>query len=209
VRSTLMAPVSRSGGVGGKAGATRRFGTRAGAVRRERRERASVAGGTAGACRGRGRGSARRGACTWGSSWAPAAGGATSRPSCRRAARRLARHAGHAGRARARGHGTRAAEWQREEGETGRRMKEEKKRGGGEKEKGRGEIGKREKERRKGKNDACQRDSRRRPWPVGHARDNCAMCEGKRGRVGVARRMAVARGRQPAERCGTGRRRGC
>jgi hypothetical protein len=56
VRSALMAPVSRSGGAGGKAGATRRFGTRAGAVLRERRERASAAGGTAGARRGEGSG---------------------------------------------------------------------------------------------------------------------------------------------------------
>ncbi|PVH38942.1 hypothetical protein PAHAL_5G394100 [Panicum hallii] len=126
-----MVPVSWSGGAGGEAGATRQFGTRAGAVRRERRgrrQRQEAQWRT----QGKGRGGASSVACTWGSSSVPVAGSATSRPSD--AAVDAAR--GARGRARALGHGKCVAGWQRKEEETGRRRKEEKKRRG-EKEKGR------------------------------------------------------------------------
>jgi hypothetical protein len=129
-----------------------------------------------------------------------------------------------------------------EQGEEGRREKKREE----EKEKGEKEMGKKEKEKRRGgkkengekrkkeKNDACRRNSRRRPWPVGHARVTLARCaRRKRGKIASApivaatavgrpcacviralretKRIAPAliaekrsRGRRTAERCGTG-----
>ncbi|PUZ71419.1 hypothetical protein GQ55_2G311400 [Panicum hallii var. hallii] len=135
-----MAPVSWSGGAGGEAGATRQFGTRAGAVRRERRGRRQRQEAQRRA-QGKGRGGASSVACTWGSSSVPVAGSATSRPSD--AAVDAARGAHRRARAQhGRGSAALGGVWARgrggREGERGRE-------GEGKREKG----GKREKEREK------------------------------------------------------------